>query len=94
MIFILKFYKGHNSVNSVGGVIVLLLSTLPDFVLYLDQVLSKYLIRFQSYSQDRVEHYMRIAKKSRYKCVHNALISIAFFAICKRINKRTNQIAP
>ena len=31
-----------------------------------------------TYSQDRVKHYMRIAKKSRYKRVQNALISIAF----------------
>ena len=30
------------------------------------------------YSQDRVKHYMRIAKKTRYKRVQNALISIAF----------------
>ena len=30
------------------------------------------------YSKDRVYHYMRIAKKSRYKRVQNALICIAF----------------
>ena len=53
MICILKFSKGHNSVNSVCGVMVLVLSTLPDSVLYLYQVLSKYLIGFQSY---RPEH--------------------------------------
>ena len=35
----LKFSKGHNSVNSVSGVMVLALSTLPDSVLYLYQVL-------------------------------------------------------
>ena len=46
---ILKFLKGHNSVNSVGGVMLLALSTLPDSVLYLYQVLSNYLIGFQSY---------------------------------------------
>ena len=31
---ILKFSKGHNSVNSVGGVMALVLSTLSDGVLY------------------------------------------------------------
>ena len=35
--------------NSVGGVMVLVLSILSDSVLYLYQVLSKYLIGFQSY---------------------------------------------
>ena len=34
-ICILKFSKGHNSVNNVGGVMVLVLSTLSDGVLYL-----------------------------------------------------------
>ena len=38
---ILKFSKGHNSVNSVGGVMALVLSTLSDGVLYLYQVLLK-----------------------------------------------------
>ena len=33
MVCILKFFKGHNSKNSVGGVMVLVLSTLPDSVL-------------------------------------------------------------
>ena len=37
---ILKFSKRHNSVNSVGGVMVYVLSTLCDSVLYLYQVLS------------------------------------------------------
>ena len=32
---ILKFSKGHNSVNSVGEVIAFVLSTLSDSVLYL-----------------------------------------------------------
>ena len=45
---ILKFSKEHNSVNSVKGVMVLVLSTSSDSVLYLYQVLSKYLIVFQS----------------------------------------------
>ena len=49
MVCILKFSKGHNSVNSVGGVMVLVLSKLSDSVLYLHQVLSKYLTGFQSY---------------------------------------------
>ena len=49
MVCILKFSKGHNSINSVGGVMVLILSTLSDNVLHLYQVLSKYLIGFQSY---------------------------------------------
>ena len=34
---ILKFSKGHNSVNSVGGVMALALSTLSDGTLYLYQ---------------------------------------------------------
>ena len=38
MVCILKFSKGHNSVNSVGGVMVLVLSKLSDSVLYLYQV--------------------------------------------------------
>ena len=38
---ILKFSKGHNFVNSVGGVMALVLSTLSDDVLYLYQVLLK-----------------------------------------------------
>ena len=49
MVCILKFSKGHNSVNSVDGVMVLVLSKLPDSVLYLYQVLSNNLIGFQSY---------------------------------------------
>ena len=44
----LKFAKGHNSVKSVGGVMVPDLSTLSDNALYLYKVLSKYLIGFQS----------------------------------------------
>ena len=48
-ICILKFSKGHNSVNSVGGAMALALSTLSDGALYLYQVLSKYLIGFQNY---------------------------------------------
>ena len=39
--------------NNVGGVMVLILSTLFDNVLYLYQVLSKYLIRFQSYGPEQ-----------------------------------------
>ena len=52
MVCILKFSKGHNSVNSVGGFMVLILSSLPDSVLYFYQVLSKYLIGFQSYGPE------------------------------------------
>ena len=33
MIFTLKFTKGHNSVNNVGGVTVLVFCTLSDHVL-------------------------------------------------------------
>ena len=44
---ILKFAKGHNSVKNVGGVMVLVLSTMSDNALYLYQVLPKYLIWFQ-----------------------------------------------
>ena len=49
MVCILKFSKEHNSVNSVDEVMVLVLNTSSDSVLYLYQVLSKYLIGFQSY---------------------------------------------
>ena len=37
-----------------------------------------YSVTFNRYSQGRVKHDMRIAKKTRYKRVQNALISIAF----------------
>ena len=50
---ILKFSKGHNSVNSVDGVMALVLFRLSDGVLYLYQVLSKYLIGFQSYGLEQ-----------------------------------------
>ena len=43
VVCILKFSKKHNSVNSVNGVMVPVLFTSPDSVLYLYQVLSKYL---------------------------------------------------
>ena len=49
----LKFSKGHSFVNSVGGVMVRVLSTLSDVVLYLYQVLSKYLIGFQRYGPEQ-----------------------------------------
>ena len=48
-VFILKISKGHYSVNSLSGVMTLVLSILSDGVSYLYQVLSKYLIGFQSY---------------------------------------------
>ena len=41
-----KICKGHNSVKYVDGDMVLILSTMIDDVLYLYQVLSKYLIEF------------------------------------------------
>ena len=53
MVCILKFSKGHNSVNSVGGIMVLVLSTSSDSVLYLYQALSKYLMGFQSYGPEQ-----------------------------------------
>ena len=53
MVCELKFSKGHNFVNIVGGVMVLVLSTLSDSILYLYQVLSKYLIGFQSYKLEQ-----------------------------------------
>ena len=42
----LKFAKGHKSAKKVDGDMVLILSTMIDDVLYLYQVLSKYLIEF------------------------------------------------
>ena len=38
MIFIRKISKGHNLPNTVGGVLFLVLCTLPDSGLYLYQV--------------------------------------------------------
>ena len=49
VIIILKYSKGHNSVNSVGGVMVLIL----DNVLYLYEVLSKFLTEFQRYRPEQ-----------------------------------------
>ena len=48
-----KFSNGHNSVHSVGGVMIFILSTSSDSVLYLYQVLSKYLIGFLSYGPEQ-----------------------------------------
>ena len=53
MVCILIFSKGHNFVKRVGRVMVLVLSTLSDSVLHLHQVLSKYLIGFQSYGPEQ-----------------------------------------
>ena len=53
VIIILQYSKGHNSVNSVGGVMVLILSTSFDNVLYLYEVLSKFLIEFQRYRPEQ-----------------------------------------
>ena len=53
VVCILKFSKGHNSVNNIDGVMTLALFTLSDSVLYLYQVLSKYLIGFQSYGLEQ-----------------------------------------
>ena len=53
MVCILDFSKWHKSVTSVGGVIVLVLCTSSDSVLYLYQVLSKYLIGFQNYRPEQ-----------------------------------------
>ena len=38
MIFIRKILKGHNSINNIGGVLVLVLCTSSDDDLYLYQV--------------------------------------------------------
>ena len=46
---ILKFAKGQNYVESVGGVMILVQYTSSENALYLYQVLSKYLKGFQSY---------------------------------------------
>ena len=48
----LKFAKGHNSVNTLVVVEILILSRLSDNALYLYQVLPKYLIRFQCYGPE------------------------------------------
>ena len=50
---ILKYSKEHKSVNSVGGVMIFVLFILPDSVLYLYQVLLKYLIGFQRYRPEQ-----------------------------------------
>ena len=49
----LKFAKGYNSVKNLVGIMVLVLSTLSGNALYLYQVLSKYLIGFQSYGPEQ-----------------------------------------
>ena len=49
----LKFAMGHNSVKNVGGVMVLVLSTLFDNALYLYQVLPKYLMGYESYRPEQ-----------------------------------------
>ena len=49
----LKFANGHNSVKSLDGLMILVPSTLSDNALYLYQVLSKYLIGFQSYGPEQ-----------------------------------------
>ena len=56
MVCILKISKGPNSVNSIGEVMVLVLSTLSDSVLYLYHVLSKYLIGFRSQGPEQQGH--------------------------------------
>ena len=53
MVRILEFSKGHNSVNNVGGVMVLVLSISSDSVLYLYQVLPMYLTGFQCYGPEQ-----------------------------------------
>ena len=47
-----KFTKGHNSVKTVDSVMVLNLCTSSDDAIYLNKVLSKYLIGFQSYGPE------------------------------------------
>ena len=47
-------YKGHNSIKTVDGVIVLNLYTLSDDALYLYHVSRKYLTGFQSYWADAI----------------------------------------
>ena len=48
-----EIFKGALFCKCVDGVMVLVLSTLSDSVLYLYQVLLKYLIGFQSYGPDQ-----------------------------------------
>ena len=48
MRFVTDIFKEHNSVNSLSGVMVLVLFKLSDSVLYLYKVLSNYLLGFQS----------------------------------------------
>ena len=48
----LRFAKEHNSGKNLGGVIVLVLSTLSDNALCLYHVLLKYPIGFQSYGPE------------------------------------------
>ena len=45
----LQFTKGHNSIKTVDGVMVLNLCTTSENALYLYQVSRKYLKGFQSY---------------------------------------------
>ena len=44
-----EIHKGHRSVQTIGGVTVLVLCTFTDDVLHLNQVLRQYLKGFQRY---------------------------------------------
>ena len=44
-----QFTKGHDSVNTIDGVMILNLCTSSDNALYLYQVSKKYLTGFQTY---------------------------------------------
>ena len=67
--------KGHNSIKTVYGVMVLNLCTSSDDTLYLYQVSRKYLIGFQSYREDAV----CILKFSKG---HNSVNSVGGYSTC------------
>ena len=62
-----KFTKGHNSVKTVNGVMVLNLCISSDDALYLYQLSRKYLKEFQSYREDAVS-ILKFSKEHNYVC--------------------------
>ena len=56
MIFTLKYKKGHNSIDNVGGILFLVCYILSDHVLYLYQVSWKLLKDFDSYDKNKIPY--------------------------------------
>ena len=61
---------GHNSINRVHGVVVLILCISSDHGLHLYQVLWKYLERFQSYGADIISILINTKEHDSVKTTH------------------------